>query len=83
MADNDRDELVQRQAALWEEVLGYHGIPPHALGVTRRLAERITAAIDNIPEHEIEMLYGFGDYTRGLASVAAIEAVAWVGTPSA
>lgn len=71
------------QARAWELRLHMLGVTTGKLRITRQLGERILAALEDIPESTIEEDYGFGDYTRGLATLAAMVSVDWVGVPSA
>lgn len=60
------------QDAAWRAALQTAGIPVHRLNQALDLAQRIASAIDADDWDVIERVQGFGDITRGLATIATV-----------
>jgi hypothetical protein len=71
----DPAELAAMQSAAWSDALRRQGLTDLEVDDARALAERIMSALHGIPDDVIESGYGFGDYDRGIATLAAVEAI--------
>src|SRR5690242_7163846 len=68
-------DLYEQQAAAWDKVLERHGLVGLEVDDARALAEQIVSALGTVHDNDIESDYGFGDYDRGVATLAAILAI--------
>jgi hypothetical protein len=69
----DRQTLAEQQDVMWRVALRGAGVPEDQLTDALGLAYKVLARCDAEGEDVIEEIHGFGDWTRGYATLAVAE----------
>ena len=69
-------QLAEQQSHLWRVALRGAGVPEDRIDEALFMVEKVFGRMEGASEEDIEKVHGFGDWTRGYATLAVAEVIA-------